>query len=202
MIQTDAAINPGNSGGPLTNALGEVVGRQLLDLQQQRRLGRPRLRDPDRARAAGGGRDHQERIGPPRLGRASRSRAPPRCATGRAAGRRYGDQRRAGRPRGEGRRSRQGDVLTEANGRPLRNYLDWEAVKLDLHVGDAVELAVRSGRQHGQRRDRHRRPADRHRGEVHRARRTSSSSRHARDPGRARDPERARACSSSGSRRR
>ena len=70
MIQTDAAINPGNSGGPLTNALGEVVGRQLLDLQQQRRLGRPRLRHPDRARAAGGGRDHQERDGASRLGRA------------------------------------------------------------------------------------------------------------------------------------
>jgi serine protease Do len=43
-------------------------------------------------------------------------------------------------------------VLTEANGRPLRNYLDWEAVKLDLHVGDAVELSVRSGRQTARRR--------------------------------------------------
>jgi S1-C subfamily serine protease len=38
-----------------------------------------------------------------------------------------------------------GDVLVEANGRKLRNYLDWEAVKLDLHVGDAVDLAVRGG---------------------------------------------------------
>ena len=38
-----------------------------------------------------------------------------------------------------------GDVLVEANGRRLRNYLDWEAVKLDLHVGDAVQVAVRSG---------------------------------------------------------
>ena len=47
---------------------------------------------------------------------------------------------------------RRGDVLTEANGRPLRNYLDWEAVKLDLHVGDVVELSVRSGRRTVQRR--------------------------------------------------
>ena len=39
----------------------------------------------------------------------------------------------------------QSDVLIEANGRRLRNYLDWEAVKLDLHVGDAVQVAVRSG---------------------------------------------------------
>jgi len=45
-----------------------------------------------------------------------------------------------------------GDVLTEASGRPLRNYLDWEAVKLDLHVGDAVDLSVRSGRREVQRR--------------------------------------------------
>ena len=37
------------------------------------------------------------------------------------------------------------DVLVQANGRRLRNYLDWEAVKLDLHVGDSVDLTVRSG---------------------------------------------------------
>jgi S1-C subfamily serine protease len=40
---------------------------------------------------------------------------------------------------------RPSDVLVEANGRRLRNYLDWEAVKLDLHVGDAVDILVRSG---------------------------------------------------------
>jgi serine protease Do len=45
-----------------------------------------------------------------------------------------------------------GDVLTEANGRPLRNYLDWEAVKLDLHVGDAVQLSVRTGQRTARRR--------------------------------------------------
>ena len=37
------------------------------------------------------------------------------------------------------------DVLTQANGRTLRNYLDWEAVKLDLHVGDAVKVTYRQG---------------------------------------------------------
>jgi S1-C subfamily serine protease len=35
-------------------------------------------------------------------------------------------------------------VLVEANGRPLRNFLDWEAVKLDLHVGDSVRVRVRA----------------------------------------------------------
>jgi serine protease Do len=43
-------------------------------------------------------------------------------------------------------------VLVEANGRRLRNYLDWEAVKLDLHVGDGVDLAVRRGNQTTRRR--------------------------------------------------
>ncbi len=46
---------------------------------------------------------------------------------------------------------RTGDVLVEANGRRLRNYLDWEAVKLDLHVGDGVSVEVRSGTQTGTR---------------------------------------------------
>ncbi|MGH6886836.1 MAG: PDZ domain-containing protein, partial [Geminicoccales bacterium] len=39
-----------------------------------------------------------------------------------------------------------GDVLISANGRRLRNFLDWEAVKLDLQVGDTVAIEVR---QHG-----------------------------------------------------
>jgi S1-C subfamily serine protease len=36
-------------------------------------------------------------------------------------------------------------VLVEANGRRLRNYLDWEAVKLDLHVGDSVSFRLKRG---------------------------------------------------------
>jgi serine protease Do len=40
---------------------------------------------------------------------------------------------------------RSGDVLVAANGRKLRNYLDWEAVKLDLHVGDSIDVVVRQG---------------------------------------------------------
>ena len=39
-----------------------------------------------------------------------------------------------------------------ANGRRLRNYLDWEAVKLDLHVGDVVTVEVRNGRDSTSRR--------------------------------------------------
>jgi S1-C subfamily serine protease len=36
-------------------------------------------------------------------------------------------------------------ILEEANGRRLRNYLDWESVKLDLHVGDTVVVRVKRG---------------------------------------------------------
>jgi S1-C subfamily serine protease len=45
-----------------------------------------------------------------------------------------------------------GNILVEANGRRLRNYLDWEAVKLDLHVGDAITVEVRNGRDSTSRR--------------------------------------------------
>jgi serine protease Do len=36
-----------------------------------------------------------------------------------------------------------GDVLTRADDRALHNYLDWEAVKLDLRVGDAIQVTAR-----------------------------------------------------------
>jgi len=39
----------------------------------------------------------------------------------------------------------EGTILVEANGRPLRNFLDWEAVKLDLRVGDVVTVTVKDG---------------------------------------------------------
>ncbi|HEV8195828.1 MAG TPA: PDZ domain-containing protein, partial [Gemmatimonadales bacterium] len=39
----------------------------------------------------------------------------------------------------------QGTVLVEANGRRLHNYLDWEAVKLDLHVGDPIKVRIKKG---------------------------------------------------------
>ncbi len=143
MIQTDAAINPGNSGGPLTNALGEVVGVNssifsssggsvglgfAIPIERAVRVADEIIKSGTVRRAwvgldvqgAGAMREWKSQGGV-----VVASVAPD------------GPAARAG--------VRRNDVLVEANGRRLRNYLDWEAVKLDLHVGDAVQVAVRSG---------------------------------------------------------
>jgi serine protease Do len=142
MIQTDAAINPGNSGGPLTNALGEVVGVNssifsnsggsvglgfAIPIERALRVADEIIRNGS-VRRAWVGLDVE----------------------GAAAMRNWKSQGgvvvAAVTPEGPASRAglREGDVLIEANGRRLRNYLDWEAVKLDLHVGDGVDLSVRS----------------------------------------------------------
>jgi len=143
MIQTDAAINPGNSGGPLTSALGEVVGVNssiftnsggsvglgfAIPIERALRVADEIIRNGS-VRRAWVGLDVE----------------------GAAAMRNWKSQGgvvvAAVTPEGPAARAglKQGDVLVEANGRRLRNYLDWEAVKLDLHVGDGVDLSVRSG---------------------------------------------------------
>ena len=143
MIQTDAAINPGNSGGPLTNALGEVVGVNssifsssggsvglgfAIPIERAVRVADEIIKSGSVRRAwigleVQGARAMREWKS---QGGVVLSSVTP-----------DGPAARAG--------LRKNDVLLEANGRRLRNYLDWEAVKLDLHVGDAVQVAVRSG---------------------------------------------------------
>jgi serine protease Do len=150
MIQTDAAINPGNSGGPLTNALGEVVGvNSSIFSSSGGSVGLGFAIPIERALRVA---DEIIRHGTVRRAWVGLE------VEGASAMR---DWKRAGgvtvtsvAPGGPAAKAslRRGDVLTEANNRPLRNYLDWEAVKLDLHVGDSVDLSVRSGRRTVQRR--------------------------------------------------
>jgi len=143
MIQTDAAINPGNSGGPLVNALGEVVGvNSSIFTNQGGSIGLGFAIPIERALRVA---DEIVRRGEIRrawtgleVEGASAMREWKRTGgvvvTEVAAG---GPAARAGiRPQA---------VVVEANGRPLRNFLDWEAVKLDLRVGDVVTLRTREG---------------------------------------------------------
>jgi serine protease Do len=143
MIQTDAAINPGNSGGPLTNALGEVVGVNssifsnsggsvglgfAIPIERAVRVAEEIIKSGNVRRAWVG--LEVEGANAMREWKSQGGVAVANVAP-------EGPAARAG--------LRSGDVLIEANGRRLRNYLDWEAVKLDLHVGDSVNLMVRTG---------------------------------------------------------
>jgi serine protease Do len=146
LIQTDAAINPGNSGGPLANALGEVVAVNssiftggggssgsiglgfAIPIERAMRVADEILRTGSVQRAWTG----LEVAGPSAMqdwksqGGVTVTRV---AADGPAA--------RGG--------ITEGTILVEANGRRLRNYLDWEAVKLDLHVGDKVTVRIKRG---------------------------------------------------------
>lgn len=141
MVQTDAAINPGNSGGPLANADGEVVGVNssilsssggsiglgfAIPIERAVRVAQE-IEKTGSVRRAWTGLDVQ---------------GPEGMQNWKSRG---GVVVEAVAPGGPAARAgmRPGDVLVRANGRPLRTYLDWEAVKLDLHVGDAVEVETR-----------------------------------------------------------
>ncbi len=143
MIQTDAAINPGNSGGPLTNALGEVIGvNSSIFSSSGGSVGLGFAIPIERALRVA---DEIIRTGTVRRAWVGLE------VEGAAAMRNWksqgGVEVASLAPDGPAAKIglKVGDVLVEANGRRLRNYLDWEAVKLDLHVGDGVDISVRSG---------------------------------------------------------
>jgi serine protease Do len=141
MIQTDAAINPGNSGGPLANALGEVVGvNSSIFSESGGSIGLGFAIPIERA----------VRVAEEILRKGSVQRAWVGLEVAGAESMR--DWKTQGgvlivqvAPSGPADRAglHRHDVLTKANGRTLRNFLDWEAVKLDLHVGDAVQVTAR-----------------------------------------------------------
>jgi serine protease Do len=141
MIQTDASINPGNSGGPLANALGEVIGVNSSIF------------------TSGGGSiglgfaipiERALRVADEILSHGSVRRAWTGLDVAGAESLR--DWKAQGgvlitgvvaQGPGDAAGLKKNDVLTRANERTLRNYLDWEAVKLDLRVGDPVRLTMR-----------------------------------------------------------
>ena len=151
MIQTDAAINPGNSGGPLANALGEVVGvnSSIFTSGSGGSIGLGFAIPIERALRVA---DEILRTGSVRRAWTGLDVAGPDAMQ---------DWRRQGGvtvtrvvPDGPAARGgiTDGVVLVEANGRRLHNYLDWEAVKLDLHVGDEVRVRLLRGGSQEERR--------------------------------------------------
>jgi serine protease Do len=143
MIQTDAAINPGNSGGPLVNAKGEVVGVNssifsnnggsvglgfAIPIERVMRVADEILRRGEMHRAWTGlevAGARQMQMPKTQGGLRVETVAPgsPAALAGIKAG----------------------DVMVSANGRKLRTWLDWEAVKLDVAVGDTVLVQLAAG---------------------------------------------------------
>jgi serine protease Do len=143
MIQTDASINPGNSGGPLINANGEVIGVNssiisqtggnvglgfAIPIDRARRIADDLLRNGRLRRAWTGvalepadpnafGRSHEVQVTQVAPGS-------PAAVVG----------------------LRVGDVILSVGDRRVANPLDWESRLIDMRVGEAVELRVRTGR--------------------------------------------------------
>jgi serine protease Do len=143
MIQTDAAINPGNSGGPLVNALGEVVGvNSSIFTSSGGSIGLGFAIPIERAM----------RVADELLQRGAVRRAWTGLEVAGADAMR--DWKRQGgvlvvnvAPQGPAAQIGigHGSIMTAASGRVLRTYLDWEAVKLGLHVGDSIAITFHDG---------------------------------------------------------
>jgi len=141
MIQTDAAINPGNSGGPLVDSDGAVVGVNTFIISQSGgNIGLGFAIPIERAMSVA---RQIARTGHVRRGWVGVEIAEP---SGTAADwrRQPGVQVRRVAPGGPGDAAglKTGDIIERAEGQPLRNFLAWERVLLDLSPGDTVHLTV------------------------------------------------------------
>jgi len=143
MIQTDAAINPGNSGGPLINALGEVVGvNSSIFSESGGSVGIGFAIPIERALRVA---SELERYGSVRRSW---------VGIGVAGSDRMREWKESGgllvtdvAPDGPAAKAgiEAGDVLVSALGRPIRTFLDWESVKLDVSPGDTLAITTRRG---------------------------------------------------------
>ena len=144
MIQTDASINPGNSGGPLVNVLGEVIGvNSSIYSPTGGSIGLGFAIPIDRARRIADELVATGRVRRPWLGIRE---ALPRTDNPREA-LDAGVTIAGVAPGSPAARANlePGDRLLRANGRQLRNPFDWQAVVLDLRVGQELSLTVRRG---------------------------------------------------------
>ena len=142
MIQTDAAINPGNSGGPLANANGEIVGvNSSIFTQGGGSIGLGFAIPIERAL-----RVADEIIRTGQVRRAWWGIDVAGAESMRDWRTQAGVTVTGVTPDGPGARAgiRAGEVMVRANGRELHNFLDWEALKLDMGVGDTLVVQTRT----------------------------------------------------------
>jgi serine protease Do len=147
MIQTDAAINPGNSGGPLVNALGEVIGmNSSIFSPTGGSVGLGFAIPIDRVVRVTDDLIAHGTIRRPWVGlKTEPATGPtPRAALGAGV---VISSVVPGSPAAEAN-LRPGDVIVRAGNRALRSTYDWQAVLLDLRVGEQLPLRVaRNGRE-------------------------------------------------------
>ena len=139
MIQTDASINPGNSGGPLVNALGEVIGINSSIFSRSGGSEGLGFAIPiDRAvRVAQDLVEHGEVR---RAWIGVEVQAVEADAFGRSRGVRVA-RTSPGSPASTAGIRADARLLTAA-GQRMATPLDFEAVMLDLRVGDRIQIGV------------------------------------------------------------
>jgi serine protease Do len=147
MIQTDASINPGNSGGPLVNALGQVIGvNSSIYSPTGSSIGLGFAIPIDRARRIAEELVATGTVRRPWLGIREAISSSPNPRESLDAGVTVA----AVAPGSPAQRAgvQVGDQILRAGRRTIRNAFDWQAVVLDLRVGQSVPLTLRrSGRE-------------------------------------------------------
>ncbi|MFN8581849.1 MAG: trypsin-like peptidase domain-containing protein [Gemmatimonadaceae bacterium] len=144
MIQTDASINPGNSGGPLVNATGDVIGvNSSIYTPSGGSIGIGFAIPINRARRVASDLIDHGAIRRPWIGeklRVSTTDNPRDVITA-------GVIVRSVVPGSPADKAglHEGDQIVKAGGRAVRNVFEWEALRLDLRVGDTVPLVVKRG---------------------------------------------------------